>query len=108
MQPPAQELVARDLHDNVWTFRHIYRGIVLDSSQSKQNFQIRCFSLFVFVFNMSICVFLCLGQPKRHLLTTGWSLFVSGKRLFAGDSVLFIRFDEELRLLGLLLCFILF
>lgn len=28
MQPPAQELVARDLHDNVWTFRHIYRGIV--------------------------------------------------------------------------------
>ncbi|GMN53562.1 hypothetical protein TIFTF001_022703 [Ficus carica] len=27
MQPPAQELVARDLHDNVWTFRHIYRGI---------------------------------------------------------------------------------
>lgn len=31
------------------------------------------------------------GQPKRHLLTTGWSLFVSGKRLFAGDAVLFIR-----------------
>ncbi|XP_073098801.1 auxin response factor 19 isoform X3 [Elaeis guineensis] len=57
MQPPAQELQARDLHDNVWTFRHIYRG-----------------------------------QPKRHLLTTGWSLFVSGKRLFAGDSVLFIRY----------------
>lgn len=26
MQPPAQELVARDLHDNAWTFRHIYRG----------------------------------------------------------------------------------
>ena len=26
MQPPAQELVAKDLHDNVWTFRHIYRG----------------------------------------------------------------------------------
>ncbi|EPS72300.1 hypothetical protein M569_02457, partial [Genlisea aurea] len=25
LQPPAQELVARDLHDNVWTFRHIYR-----------------------------------------------------------------------------------
>lgn len=29
MQPPAQELMARDLHDNVWTFRHIYRGIIL-------------------------------------------------------------------------------
>ncbi|KAL0308329.1 UNVERIFIED_CONTAM: Auxin response factor 19 [Sesamum radiatum] len=66
MQPPAQELVARDLHDNVWTFRHIYRG-----------------------------------QPKRHLLTTGWSLFVSGKRLFAGDSVLFIRDGKQQLLLGI-------
>lgn len=26
MQPPAQELQAKDLHDNQWTFRHIYRG----------------------------------------------------------------------------------
>ncbi|CAH9075603.1 unnamed protein product [Cuscuta epithymum] len=66
MQPPAQELVARDLHDNVWSFRHIYRG-----------------------------------QPKRHLLTTGWSLFVSGKRLFAGDSVLFIRDEKQQLLLGI-------
>lgn len=66
MTPPAQELVARDLHDNVWTFRHIYRG-----------------------------------QPKRHLLTTGWSLFVSGKRLFAGDSVLFIRDEKQQLLLGI-------
>ncbi|KAM7259027.1 hypothetical protein ACFE04_014768 [Oxalis oulophora] len=57
MQPPTQELVIRDLHDNTWTFRHIYRG-----------------------------------QPKRHLLTTGWSLFVGTKRLKAGDSVLFIRY----------------
>ncbi|KAJ4829694.1 hypothetical protein Tsubulata_023614 [Turnera subulata] len=65
MQPPAQELVARDLHDNLWTFRHIYRG-----------------------------------QPKRHLLTTGWSLFVSGKKLFAGDSVLFIRDEKQQLLLG--------
>nr|XP_043623178.1 auxin response factor 19-like [Erigeron canadensis] len=66
MQPPAQELKARDLHDNIWTFRHIYRG-----------------------------------QPKRHLLTTGWSLFVSGKRLFAGDSVLFIRDEKQQLLLGI-------
>ncbi|CAI0387213.1 unnamed protein product [Linum tenue] len=66
MQPPAQEIVARDLHDNVWTFRHIYRG-----------------------------------QPKRHLLTTGWSLFVSGKRLLAGDSVLFIRDEKQQLLLGI-------
>lgn len=63
MQPPNQELVVRDLHDNMWTFRHIYRG-----------------------------------QPKRHLLTTGWSLFVGAKRLKAGDSVLFIR-DEKSQLL---------
>uniref|UniRef100_A0A2P2M9X0 Auxin response factor n=1 Tax=Rhizophora mucronata TaxID=61149 RepID=A0A2P2M9X0_RHIMU len=66
MQPPAQELVARDLHDTVWNFRHIYRG-----------------------------------QPKRHLLTTGWSLFVSGKRLLAGDSVLFIRDEKQQLLLGI-------
>ncbi|XP_041018419.1 auxin response factor 5 isoform X1 [Juglans microcarpa x Juglans regia] len=63
MQPPTQELVVRDLHDNTWTFRHIYRG-----------------------------------QPKRHLLTTGWSLFVGAKRLKAGDAVLFIR-DEKSQLL---------
>ncbi|KAI5067566.1 hypothetical protein GOP47_0018094 [Adiantum capillus-veneris] len=31
------------------------------------------------------------GQPRRHLLTTGWSVFVSTKRLAAGDSVLFLR-----------------
>ncbi|KAL6504443.1 hypothetical protein OROGR_026366 [Orobanche gracilis] len=38
------------------------------------------------------------GQPKRHLLTTGWSMFVGAKRLRAGDAVLFIR-DEKLQLL---------
>jgi hypothetical protein len=27
MQPPAQELQARDIHDGVWTFRHIFRGV---------------------------------------------------------------------------------
>ncbi|XP_051124427.1 auxin response factor 5 [Andrographis paniculata] len=65
MQPPNQELVVRDLHDNTWTFRHIYRG-----------------------------------QPKRHLLTTGWSMFVSAKRLRAGDAVLFIRDEKSQLLLG--------
>ncbi|KAJ0966952.1 hypothetical protein J5N97_023869 [Dioscorea zingiberensis] len=65
MQPPNQELVVRDLHDNLWTFRHIYRG-----------------------------------QPKRHLLTTGWSSFVGAKRLKAGDSVLFIRDEKSQLLLG--------
>ena len=29
------------------------------------------------------------GQPKRHLLTTGWVVFVSSKKPVAGDFVLF-------------------
>ncbi|XVE88442.1 hypothetical protein DITRI_Ditri19aG0070200 [Diplodiscus trichospermus] len=66
LQPPAQELIARDLHDNEWKFRHIFRG-----------------------------------QPKRHLLTTGWSVFVSAKRLVAGDSVLFIWNEKNQLLLGI-------
>ncbi|XP_076890600.1 auxin response factor 19-like [Bidens hawaiensis] len=66
MQPPAQELVARDLHNQTWTFRHIYRG-----------------------------------QPKRHQLTTGWSAFVSSKRLCTGDSVLFIRDEKSQLMLGI-------
>ncbi|XP_021845299.1 auxin response factor 6 isoform X2 [Spinacia oleracea] len=65
-QPPAQELMARDLHDNEWKFRHIFRG-----------------------------------QPKRHLLTTGWSVFVSAKRLVAGDSVIFIWNEKNQLLLGI-------
>ncbi|CAI8590904.1 unnamed protein product [Vicia faba] len=65
-QPPAQELIARDLHGNEWKFRHIFRG-----------------------------------QPKRHLLTTGWSVFVSAKRLVAGDSVLFIWNEQNQLLLGI-------
>ncbi|XP_022847985.1 auxin response factor 6-like [Olea europaea var. sylvestris] len=65
-QPPAQELIARDLHNNEWKFRHIFRG-----------------------------------QPKRHLLTSGWSMFVSAKRLVAGDSVLFIWNDKNQLLLGI-------
>ncbi|XWS32990.1 hypothetical protein CRYUN_Cryun22dG0038700 [Craigia yunnanensis] len=65
-QPPAQELIARDLHDNEWKFRHVFRG-----------------------------------QPKRHLLTTGWSVFVSAKRLLAGDSVLFIWNEKNQLLLGI-------
>ncbi|CAL9094999.1 unnamed protein product, partial [Musa acuminata var. zebrina] len=65
-QPPAEELIARDLHGKEWKFRHIFRG-----------------------------------QPKRHLLTTGWSIFVSAKRLVAGDSVLFIWNENNQLLLGI-------
>ncbi|MFS8011824.1 putative transcription factor ARF family [Helianthus anomalus] len=39
------------------------------------------------------------GQPRRHLLTTGWSIFVSQKKLASGDAVLFLRGEGgELRL----------
>ncbi|XP_051125514.1 auxin response factor 17-like [Andrographis paniculata] len=64
--PPAQELIAKDLHGNEWKFRHIFRG-----------------------------------QPKRHLLTTGWSVFVSAKRLVSGDSVIFIWNESNQLLLGI-------
>lgn len=34
---------------------------------------------------------LIVGQPRRHLLTTGWSVFVSSKKLVAGDAFIFLR-----------------
>ncbi|KAE9598042.1 putative transcription factor ARF family [Lupinus albus] len=38
------------------------------------------------------------GQPRRHLLTTGWSSFVTSKRLVAGDAFVFLRGENgELR-----------
>ncbi|XP_020575216.1 auxin response factor 3-like isoform X2 [Phalaenopsis equestris] len=39
------------------------------------------------------------GDPRRHLLTTGWSAFINKKNLVSGDAVLFLRGnDGELRL----------
>ncbi|XP_008807236.2 auxin response factor 11-like isoform X2 [Phoenix dactylifera] len=35
------------------------------------------------------------GQPRRHLLTTGWSTFVTSKRLVAGDAFIFMRGGNE-------------
>ncbi|XP_039064834.1 auxin response factor 2A-like isoform X2 [Hibiscus syriacus] len=38
------------------------------------------------------------GQPRRHLLQNGWSVFVSSKRLVAGDAFIFLRGENgELR-----------
>ncbi|MCL7038380.1 hypothetical protein MKW94_022189 [Papaver nudicaule] len=38
------------------------------------------------------------GQPKRHLLTCGWSAFVNSKKLVAGDVFIFMRGEDgELR-----------
>ncbi|XP_042456753.1 auxin response factor 9-like [Zingiber officinale] len=58
-QIPTQELVAKDLHNFEWRFKHIFRG-----------------------------------QPRRHLLTTGWSTFVTSKRLVAGDAFIFSRGED--------------
>ncbi|KAK1263301.1 Auxin response factor 8 [Acorus gramineus] len=35
------------------------------------------------------------GNPKRHLLTTGWSRFVTGKSLTKEDSVVFMKVGVE-------------
>lgn len=35
------------------------------------------------------------GQPRRHLLTTGWSAFVSAKKLVAGDAFIFLRYVDH-------------
>ncbi|THU59449.1 hypothetical protein C4D60_Mb07t02260 [Musa balbisiana] len=40
------------------------------------------------------------GQPRRHLLTTGWSAFVNRKKLISGDAVLFLRGNDGMLRLG--------
>lgn len=44
------------------------------------------------------------GQPRRHLLTTGWSTFVTNKRLVAGDSFVFLRYCCQIWSTLLILC----
>jgi hypothetical protein len=39
----------------------------------------------------AVCVCFTSGQPRRHLLQSGWSVFVSAKRLVAGDAFIFLR-----------------
>ncbi|KAK9064270.1 hypothetical protein SSX86_015650 [Deinandra increscens subsp. villosa] len=41
------------------------------------------------------------GQPRRHLLTTGWSAFINKKKLVCGDAVLFLRGDDGVLRLGI-------
>ncbi|XP_004510646.1 auxin response factor 18 [Cicer arietinum] len=57
--PPVQDIFPKDIHDQKWQFKHIYRG-----------------------------------TPKRHLLTTGWSQFVTHKKLVAGDSIVFLKAEN--------------
>lgn len=44
----------------------------------------------MYVVTLSL-VYETLGQPRRHLLQSGWSVFVSSKRLVAGDAFIFLR-----------------
>ncbi|KAF3336801.1 hypothetical protein FCM35_KLT19387 [Carex littledalei] len=36
------------------------------------------------------------GDPKRNLLTTGWSKFVCDKNLTEGDTIVFIRDEDDI------------
>ncbi|KAG9149512.1 hypothetical protein Leryth_014290 [Lithospermum erythrorhizon] len=75
-QIPTQELVAKDLHGIDWQFKHIFRDNHLRFLTEHWK----------------------TGQPRRHLLTTGWSTFVTSKRLIAGDTFVFLRGENgELR-----------
>lgn len=53
--------------------------------------EIRVCSLYERSLYLEICI-KWTGQPRRHLLTTGWSTFVTSKRLVAGDSFVFLRY----------------
>jgi auxin response factor len=48
--------------------------------------------LSVAIYGFIYIYFFIPGQPRRHLLTTGWSVFVSSKRLVAGDAFIFLRY----------------
>ncbi|XP_027190526.2 auxin response factor 5-like [Cicer arietinum] len=41
------------------------------------------------------------GRPKRHVLSSGWNLFVRSKRLKVGDTVIFIRDEKSQLLVGI-------
>lgn len=41
------------------------------------------------------------GTPRRHLLTTGWSNFVNQKKLVAGDSIVFLKSENEELFVGI-------
>lgn len=95
-QPPTQELVAKDLHGNEWRFRHIFRGMRSNLCVSSHRLYGYYFLVFFICLLTEVVIKLYLplsaGQPRRHLLQSGWSVFVSSKRLVAGDAFIFLRF----------------
>jgi len=73
------------MHWNIEYYVNIFGLVCQNQSSVKKVPELILFVVYVFA----------IGQPRRHLLTTGWSVFVSAKRLQAGDAVLFIRYTCE-------------
>ena len=86
LQPPTQELVAKKLHANEWRFRHIFRG---NGNLYELHYSL---SYLIFVPLIFCVTKLIPGQQRRHLLQSGWSVFVSSKRLVAGDAFISLSF----------------
>jgi len=57
----------------------------------KQLCVVGCIVIYWLWMIQKVLVVILSGQPRRHLLTTGWSIFVSQKNLVSGDAVLFLR-----------------
>jgi hypothetical protein len=103
MPTPTQELISKDLHGSEWRFKHIYRGMQIsvffqlstELFSGHLNTEIRTIiALALRAFCSELMQFLgFLGQPRRHLLTTGWSTFVTSKKLVAGDAFVYLRLD---------------
>ena len=63
LQPPAQELIARDLHDNEWKFRHIFRGSFLKYAFVQKSVsvpELYMFKLALFVYCCTLLLFMLL------------------------------------------------
>lgn len=74
-QPPAQELIARDLHDNEWKFRHIFRGkyVLFSRLFSISCYYFHCFSFRISILQISYSCFNVEVRPaSEQLLTTRW------------------------------------
>ncbi|KAL6560652.1 Arf GTPase arf1 [Orobanche gracilis] len=87
-QPPWQELVASDLHGSERLKNTQFGEIEPPEDSLRGNLD----KIEEAIFASEYC------QPRRHLLTTGWSGFVGAKKLVAGDIFIFLRGEKaELR-----------